>query len=102
MGPDHQEYYQNNILTGFIVKIEGFYGGFFDSSFWKPEQNDQVFEAFHPNLESAGAKRILKFCSDFHSPLGVGCWYFKAELGVELFMILGGKVGSVMFVPIIF
>ena len=24
---------------------------------------------------------------------------FKAELGVELFMILGGKVGNVMFVP---
>ena len=41
----------------------------FDSSFWKPEQNDQVFEAFLPNLESAGAKRILKFCSDFHIPV---------------------------------
>ena len=27
MGPDHQEYYRNNILTGFIVKIKGFCGG---------------------------------------------------------------------------
>ena len=29
MGPDHQEYYQNNILTGFIVKIEGYCGELF-------------------------------------------------------------------------
>ena len=38
---------------------------YFGFGFWKVEQNDQIFEAFRPTWSTAGAKRILKFCSGF-------------------------------------